>query len=154
MVQALLLMAWPHEGKVLTSFRWATDFFMPGPYIGNATVTQISSAVNDSSYELIYRCQNCLSWEQDGTSAVSASTQGFLILGRAAAAEGPDKDTAGCPDDIVFGFHTNGYGQWLAPLENVTSSSYEKWAALATQAVPRNCGGSASAATNMLPAFQ
>jgi len=40
MTKDLLLMAWPYQGKILTSLRWADDYFPPVPFTAtNATVT-------------------------------------------------------------------------------------------------------------------
>jgi cellobiose dehydrogenase (acceptor) len=146
MVYSLLLMAWPYQGQVLTSFRFITDYFMPDVYGGNATLTQISSWVNSTGYEVTYRCQNCMSWDQDGNSGAVQTSQAndVLVLGRAQAADGPT--SASCPHEIAFGFHNNGYGEWGAGLENITSPSYSAWAALATQTVLGSCGAASTQA--------
>lgn len=143
MLNGLLLMAWPNNGSVLTSFRWATDYFMPDPYTGNASLTQISSYINDTSYEILYRCVGCFAYSQNGTSGNVSTSAGFFVLGYAQAFDGPSAN-AGCPDQIVFGFHTNGYQQWGAPLAGVPNPSYAKWAGLATQTVPGSCLGAGS----------
>ena len=162
MIHDLLLMVWPHENVVQTSFRWATDYFPPLLYqepaavVTNSTnstnattdaaastsptVVQLGSWVNETGYELVYRCRNCLSWAHDGYadegSAVSAAGSG-LYLGRAQAFNAPNN--TGCPDEIAIGFHDNGYGQWIVPVENVTSESYPKWAATVAQPVKNTC---------------
>lgn len=143
MTQDLLLMAWPYQGNVLTSLRWATDYFMPLPYKSNTTVDQISSKVNATGFELIFRCRNCFSWAQGSyNESVNTSTNdGFLLFGFAQAGQGPQN--AGCPDRITFDFHDNGYGQWGALAANATRASYSKWAALPTQAVNVTCTGGA-----------
>lgn len=140
MVNALLLMAWPFQGQVLTSFRFVSDYFMPDLYSGNASLTQISSWVNATGYEVIFRCQNCTAWDQVGNSGAVMSSQpgGTLVLGRAQAADGPEN--AGCPNEIAYGFHNNGYGEWGADVEKIASPSYSKWASLATRIVPGSCG--------------
>jgi cellobiose dehydrogenase (acceptor) len=137
MVNSLLIMAWPYKNLVLTSLRSVSDYFMPDVYQGNATVTQISSRVNATGYEIIYRCRGCIVAAKDGSVDQVQTSAGAIILGRAQAFDAPDSPE--CPDEIVFTFHTNGYGQWMAPLDTVGSHSYEKWAALATRAVPGIC---------------
>ncbi|KAL1850426.1 hypothetical protein VTK73DRAFT_9685 [Phialemonium thermophilum] len=185
MTDDLLLMAWPYlaqanvtanttrpGGKrqsaggtwqVLTSFRWATDYFPPGPYNGssngNATagsvqlpiLTQISSRVDfgGGTWELLYRCQNCFAWSQDGwtESVATAVASGGgddggsgaeLVLGHAQSFDGP-QGNAGCPDSIVVPFHDNGYGQWAASLANVSRPEYKRWASLATSMSRGSC---------------
>ena len=139
MLHALLLMAWPHQGRILTSFRWATDYFMPETYTGNATLTQISSQINATNYELIFRCRGCLSWVQLGFSGNISSRSGLLGLGRAQATDGPQEPDAGCPDRAIFGFHDNGYGQLGAHIGGVPNRSYSQWASLATTSVADSC---------------
>lgn len=138
MTQALLLVAWQYSGTVYTSFRYATGYTMPGVYTGNAKLTQISTKITANSFELIYRCQNCFAWNQDGNSANVSTSTGNLVLGRAAAKQGLQNPT--CPDKATFGFHDNGYGQWGAPLAGAAQASYSKWAALATKTPTVDCG--------------
>lgn len=125
---------------------------MPAPYTGNATLTTLSSRVttsgttttNSSSsssfFELVYHCQNCLSWtaeSADGSGSFPTSNGGGA-LGRAAAKATPSNP--GCPSDVMFGFHDNGYGQFTAEFANSTSPSYAAWAALPGKAVTTDAG--------------
>ncbi|KAI1485643.1 cellobiose dehydrogenase [Biscogniauxia mediterranea] len=137
MTQALLLVAWVYEDQVLTSFRFATGYSLPGVYNGNSTITQVSSKVNGSSFEVIYRCQNCFSWDQNGASGSVSTSSGTLIMGRASAKTAPTNPS--CPADISFGQHDS-FGQFGAPLESVANDAYTDWAALATQTVAGECG--------------
>lgn len=139
MTQALLLVAWAHEDKVYTSFRYATGYTLPGLYTGDAQLTQISSKVSDSEFEVLFRCQNCFSWDQDGSSGSVSTSEGFLVLGYAAAKSGLENPT--CPDTATVGFHDNGFGQWGAPLEGAAHDEYEEWAQLATITPPSECDG-------------
>ncbi|KAI2625839.1 hypothetical protein GGR54DRAFT_654226 [Hypoxylon sp. NC1633] len=137
MTQALLLLAWPYEDQVLTSFRFATGYTLPGVYSGNATLTQISSKVTATGFEVIYRCQNCFAWEQDGASGSVQTSTGFFVLGRASATIVPTN--AQCPTDISFRQHES-FGQFGAPLDGVGKAQYPAWAALATKSVTGECG--------------
>ena len=139
MTQALLLMAWASKGQVYTSFRYASGYNVPGLYTGNATLTQISATVNSTQFELIYRCKDCLAWNQGGNRGSVSTSSGLLILGRAAAKSNLQNPT--CPDKAVPGFHDNGFGQYGAPLENAPHSSYSAWAALATKTTTADCSG-------------
>lgn len=150
MTQALLLMAWPYGGdQVLTSFRYTPGYQAPPVYTGNAKLTQISSSQNETTYEVIYRCQNCFTWNAGGTNVTSQTSQGTLVLGRAQALK--SVGNAGCPDRITFGFHDNGYGQFGAPLDGIPQSSYSSWAALATKAVSTNCGAASTTSATASP---
>lgn len=139
MTQALLLVAWASEKTVYTSFRYATGYTLPGLYTGDAKLTQISSNVTATGFELLYRCQNCFAWNQDGTEASVSTSQGNLILGRAAGKQGLQNPT--CPDKATFGFHDNGFGQWGAPLDGAAQASYNDWAALAKTTPATTCDG-------------
>ncbi|AEO64604.1 06cbdded-7847-4769-a7b4-f9d23bb02f56 [Thermothielavioides terrestris] len=150
MTQALLLVAWQYNGTVYTSFRYATGYTLPGLYTGNAKLTQISTNITATSYELLYRCQNCFSWDQDGTSGNVSTSSGSLVLGHAAAKQGLENPT--CPDKATFGFHDNGYGQWGAPLDGAAQASYSTWTALATKTPPNTCDGSGNTQAQCKPA--
>ncbi|KAI8963724.1 hypothetical protein F5Y11DRAFT_135832 [Daldinia sp. FL1419] len=138
MTQALLLVAWPYKDQVLTSFRFATGYNLPGVYTGNATLTQISSKVTDTGFEVIYRCQNCFSWDQEGSSGHVETSGGLLVVGRASAKTVPSNPE--CPADIKFVQH-EAFGQFGAPLTGLASAKYPEWAELATKSVPGECAG-------------
>ncbi|KAI0134670.1 cellobiose dehydrogenase [Xylariales sp. AK1849] len=135
MTQALLLVAWPDQDQVVTSFRYATGYNLPDVYTGDANLTQISATVNGSDFELIYRCQNCFSWNQDGSTGSVSTSSGFLVLGWALATTAPTTPT--CPDSS-FDQHTD-FGQYGAQLNDSTNSAYSSWAALATNTVNGAC---------------
>ncbi|OQO14041.1 hypothetical protein B0A48_00917 [Cryoendolithus antarcticus] len=92
MTGALLLIVWPNGEDVVTDLRYATGYVAPEEYTGNATVTTISSSVNDTYFEVTYRCQGCWSWDQDGAAdarlpATTASAQ--QLIGWAQATSAP-----------------------------------------------------------------
>ncbi|KFY05536.1 hypothetical protein V492_08470 [Pseudogymnoascus sp. VKM F-4246] len=129
MTNNLLLMAWPYDGKILTSFRQASGYVNPNIYTGNAILSPISSTVNETHYKLIYRCQNCLAQDLAGDTDTTHSSGGVLVLAWAQAFPAPI--TPSDPNsDIVQ--HDNGMGIFGAPAANMVQTDYEKWAALAT----------------------
>ncbi|KAJ2987264.1 hypothetical protein NUW58_g4607 [Xylaria curta] len=136
MTQALLLVAWPYGDEVLTSFRYATGYSFPDEYKGQANLTQISSKITDTGFELIYRCQGCFSWDNEGATGGVATSSGFLILGRAAGKTPPTNPS--CPSDITLRQHDT-FGQFGAPLETIPKESYDTWAKLATKVVTGEC---------------
>ncbi|KAJ9132135.1 Carbohydrate-binding module family 1 protein [Coniochaeta hoffmannii] len=145
MTQALLLVAWPYGNQIMTSFRYTPGYQFPPVYKGDAKLTQISSFVNDTTYELIYRCQNCFTWSASGANVSVQTSQKFFVLGRAAASKAVTNP--GCPDKVSFAFHDNGYGQFGADLSVAVQPSYSSWTALATKAVTPDCGAATSSPT-------
>lgn len=137
MTQALLIVAWANGNEVLTSFRFATGYDLPGEYKGPANLTQISSKVTGTGFEVIYRCQGCFSWDHEGATGGVQTSSGFFVLGRAAASSTPSNPS--CPSKISLAQHES-FGQWGAPLETVTKGSYDTWAKLATKSVTGDCG--------------
>ncbi|KAH8158440.1 hypothetical protein CIB48_g9809 [Xylaria polymorpha] len=103
MTQALLLVAWANGDQVLTSFRFATGYSLPEEYKGQANLTQISSKVTDTGFELIYRCQGCFSWDHDGATGSVQTSSGFFVLGRAASKTPPTNPS--CPSQISVKQH-------------------------------------------------
>ncbi|KAL2136578.1 hypothetical protein VTI74DRAFT_2883 [Chaetomium olivicolor] len=140
MTNSLLIAAWPYEDTVYTSLRYATGYAMPDPYTGDAKITQISSTINSTHFTLIFRCQNCLQWNQGGSSGAASTTNGALVLGWVQAFPSPGNPT--CPEQITLEQHDNGMGIWGAVLDsNAASPSYTAWAAKATKTVTGDCGG-------------
>lgn len=137
MTNAILLVAWPSEDQVLTSFKWATGYSMPGEYMGDAKLTQIASSVNGSTFELLFRCQGCFSWNQGGNTGSVSTTEGTLVLGYGSAPTVPTNPT--CPGAIQLRQHT-AFGQWGAQLSGTNQASYADWAKLATKEVTGDCG--------------
>ncbi|KAI1775447.1 carbohydrate-binding module family 1 protein [Hypoxylon cercidicola] len=149
MTNSLLLMAWPYEGQVLTSFRFASGYTSPDVYTGDATLTQISSTVDESHFTLIFRCQNCLVWDQDGASGSASTSAGALVLGWASALRALSNPS--CPADVGIAFHSNGQSIWGATLdENAANPSYSEWAAQATATVTGSCGGTTPTTTSSM----
>ena len=137
MTNAILLIAWPSGDQVLTSFRWATGYGMPGAYSGDAKLTQIASSVNGSTFELLFRCQGCFSWDQGGNTGSVSTTGGTLVLGYGLAPTIPTNPT--CPSTMRMRQHT-AFGQWGAQLSGTNQAAYADWAKLATKEVTGDCG--------------
>ncbi|KAI2628345.1 fungal cellulose binding domain-containing protein [Xylaria nigripes] len=139
MTNSLLLLAYPHEDQVLTSFRYATGYVTPSLYTGDAELTQISSMVNSTHYSVIFRCQNCFSWDQGGATGSASTSAGFLTLGWCNSFQPPGNPS--CPNDIAIIQHDNGQSIFGAQLDdNAANPSYSEWAASATATVTGSCG--------------
>ncbi|KAL7627298.1 hypothetical protein AAE478_001487 [Parahypoxylon ruwenzoriense] len=141
MTNSLLLMAWPYEDQILTSFRFASGYTTPDIYTGDAKLTQISSAISETHYTLIFRCQNCFAWDHGGASGSASTSAGSLVLGWASSLRA--LSNAACPADITMDFHNNGQSIWGATLDqNAANPSYIEWASQATATVTGSCEGS------------
>lgn len=150
MTNSLLIAAWPSGDNIYTSLRYASGYAMPDLYTGDAKITQISSTINATHSTLIFRCQNCLKWDQNGSSGGAATTQGVLVLGWVQALPSPGNPT--CPDQITLEQHDNGMGIWGAVLDsNAANPSYTAWAAKATKTVEAVCSGPTETAVVGVP---
>jgi cellobiose dehydrogenase (acceptor) len=141
MTNSLLITAWPHEDTVYTMLGFATGYVMPDLYKGNAEITQVSSTINATHFTLVFRCQNCFSWSQDGAERSVSTSSGALVLGWVQAFGEVVNPT--CPAQISLDQHDNGMGIWGAQLDaNAANPSYTAWAAQATKTVTGECDGS------------
>ena len=139
-------MAYPYNDEVLTSFRFATGYDLPDVYSGDATLTQISSSINETHYSVIFRCQGCLSWDHDGATGSVSTSAGTLVLGWCNALPAPENPE--CADTVDIVQHDNGQSIFGAVLDsNAANPSYTEWAALATNTVTGSCGGSTTSPT-------
>ncbi|KAJ7182657.1 cellobiose dehydrogenase [Mycena crocata] len=62
MVQSLLIAAWPNNGKIVFTSRYALTNILPDVYIGPIITTLPASYVNATHWKWVFRCQNCTSW--------------------------------------------------------------------------------------------
>lgn len=147
MTQALLLMAWPYESQVLTSFRYAGGYVTPDVYTGDATLTTLASTVNNTAFSIVYKCKSCWLWNQGGSVGYVNTTAGVAIMGRAAANE--PVANPGCPNDIVIPYHSRAFGQYGAPLAAATAASYSAYATMAAKATTTasTCAGATGTVT-------
>ncbi|KAF2646905.1 hypothetical protein P280DRAFT_465050 [Massarina eburnea CBS 473.64] len=125
MPNSLLLVAYPSGTAVDTRFVYAGGYVAPEDYTGNATVSQISHTVNDTHFELVYRCEWCWSWDQKG--AVDSQIPGHdgnevQVVGWAQHKDVP-------PNPWVF--HNNGQSQFGIDVATARSAKYAEWAAKA-----------------------
>lgn len=138
MTGALLLAAWPEGSAVKTFFAYAGGYVPPDPYTGNATLTQISSTITDTHFELVYRCQWCWIWNQQGAEGSQVPTGEVQVL---AWAQHNDVPGAG----PSWKFHTNGQGTFGIPVAEARNAKYSEW-------IGPNPPGSTSAPVTSTPA--
>ncbi|KAI1843902.1 hypothetical protein JX265_003798 [Neoarthrinium moseri] len=146
MTNSLLLMAWPYEEEVYTTFLWATGYVEPAPYTGDARLTQISSTVNETHYTLVFRCQNCLSWDQNGSTGGISTSSGGWVMGWAQAL--PQPSNPSCPAQVSMVQHET-QGIFGARFESgVANPSYTKWVSSATRTVTGSCATTTATTTS------
>ncbi|GAB7364230.1 hypothetical protein MBLNU230_g4779t1 [Neophaeotheca triangularis] len=127
----LILVAWPDGDEVRTSFRYATGYTAPAIYSGNATLTPISSKVNDTFFELTYRCQNCWEWEhegQAGSQVPSTASGAAQIVGWGQATNAPASPS---DEDSSIQQHAKA-GIFGAVVQSARNPSYTEWTSLAS----------------------
>ncbi|KAE8355464.1 hypothetical protein BDV28DRAFT_146138 [Aspergillus coremiiformis] len=135
----LLFLAYPYKDSILTSLRFSSGYSMPKLYSGRANVTQIASRTNSTHFTLLFRCENCLTWDQNGQTGNATTSKGRLVLGYAQSNESPQNPS--CPDNISLGQHEN-QGIIAATLDKTAASaSYTDWVKLAKTTVPGECSG-------------
>jgi cellobiose dehydrogenase (acceptor) len=151
MTGSLMLVAWPYEDGVVTSFRYASGYVAPDIYTGNATLSVISQSANESYYELTYLCENCWAWKQDGASnsQIPATTASAgQVMGWAQATDGPS-NAANAKADINQHANANLFGIAVASARN---TAYTDWTALAsatTSASPTSGTASTTASSTV-----
>lgn len=137
MTNGLLLVAYPDGNDMRTSLRFTKKYAMPGVYTGKATVHQIAHKVDASGYSLIFHCEGCLRWSQDGVTGNASTSSGDLDLGFAYSSKEPGNP--GCPKKLKPQQHEQ-QGTWTAVLEkSAASSSYGKWKGLAKPGPEDEC---------------
>jgi cellobiose dehydrogenase (acceptor) len=139
----LLLVVYPYNGKVLTSFREAVPTYVPPtPYTTTSPqLTELSSWVNTTGFGLVYRCAGCFEWSMpsiDYNETVSTASDAPFMWGYAQSTIRPAKPD--CPGEMELDFHNNGYGQWEANVKNATKAEYVKWASLPGKVQSVSCG--------------
>ncbi|KAF2090894.1 hypothetical protein K490DRAFT_71198 [Saccharata proteae CBS 121410] len=128
MPSSLLLLVWPSATKIHTSFRYATGYVAPSLYTGNSTLTQISSAVNATHFELVYRCQWCWVWNQDGVEGGQEPEDGeAVVVGWVQAFGSPQPVDS---DEGTVSQHDNGMGEFGVKVESARDARYASWTSM------------------------
>lgn len=119
MTNSLLLAASPDGTKVKAEFLWAPGYVSPDDYTGNATITKISETVGTDSWELVYRCQWCWAWDQNGASNSQIPQDGSNQVVAWAQHKGlPSRPWAQ---------HNNGQGTFGISVDDARNAKYSDW---------------------------
>ncbi|KAL1601962.1 hypothetical protein SLS59_005128 [Nothophoma quercina] len=122
MGNALLLVAWPDGTSVKTTFAFANGYVQPEQYAGNATLTQLSATVTDTSFELVYRCQWCWVWDHKGATGSQLPTSEVEVIGWAQNKKTYD------PAGVLQ--HDNGQGIFGISVASARNAKYADWVKL------------------------
>jgi cellobiose dehydrogenase (acceptor) len=103
-----------------------SSYQYPVPYAGSANLTQIYSNVNATHWTLVYRCQNCLLFDDPSQETFNASTsKGTFLQGWAQSFVAPTDPKNPFSD---FQQHNNGMGEFVVQVASATQASYSVWA--------------------------
>lgn len=129
MVGNLLAVAWPNDGKVVSSFRVATGYTSPSVATGDFAMSPIPDGtfVNDTAFSYTFLCSNCIS-EDPLTGFVVAPE--LNIVGWA---QSDDALTDPTSASGALTYHSAGFGAFGMPLADAKSADFAKWAALAVK---------------------
>ncbi|KAJ7705314.1 hypothetical protein B0H17DRAFT_1156782 [Mycena rosella] len=117
MIDSLLVAAWPNNGKIVFTTRYATVY--PGPVI----TTLPSTSINSTHWKWVFRCQNCTSWTGGSIDVSSANAVPAWCVSTIAVDNPADPGTS-MVQHTDFGFYFFQFS-----LAHVTAAQYNNWAA-------------------------
>jgi cellobiose dehydrogenase (acceptor) len=120
----------------LLTFR--RSYIKPDPYTGDAKLTQLNATVTDTSFELVYRCQKCWVWSQDGVEGSQLPTGSVQVVGWAQNSKRYD------PEDIMQ--HDKSQGIFGISVDLARNAKYSDWIKL-----PAVGGGGATPTSSAVP---
>ena len=97
-------------------------YVKPDPYTGDAKLTQLNATVTDTYFELVYRCQKCWTWSQDGVEGSQLPTGSVQVVGWAQNSKRYD------PTDIVQ--HDKSQGIFGISVDLARNAKYSDWVKL------------------------
>lgn len=128
MVGSVLVTAWPHDGKVISSFRKATGYANPPVVTGDFSMTTIPEGtwVNDTAFSYTFLCKNCIGDTADAGIVLSETTNVFSWAYSTTPLTDPSTASA------VLNMHNGGYGSFGFEMSKAQSADFATWAAMAT----------------------
>ncbi|TVY55538.1 Cellobiose dehydrogenase [Lachnellula cervina] len=124
----LMLLAWPtgNGDEIATSFRYTSGYLAPVPYGGSASIYPIYSKVNATNWTLVYKCTNCLIFDDPTQASFNTSTSKGGFEQGWAQSDAPPYDKTDANSN--FDQHNNGMGEFSIAVASATQSDYSKWA--------------------------
>ncbi|KAH7381339.1 choline dehydrogenase [Phaeosphaeria sp. MPI-PUGE-AT-0046c] len=143
MVGNLLAVAWPTDGKVVSSFRLATGYTSPATATGSFSMAPIPAGtfVNKTAFSYTFLCSKCIS-EDPATGFVISPD--LNIIGWAQSNDALSDPSSA---SVALTYHNAGFGAFGMPLDNAKSADFDKWAALAVE----NGSGSGNSTSPPIP---
>ncbi|KAJ6567724.1 cellobiose dehydrogenase [Mycena vulgaris] len=123
MIGSLLVAAWPNNGKIVFTTRYATGNILPDVYTGPVITTLPNSYVNSTHWKWVFRCQNCTSWtggsmDPSAPAAVPAWSASTIPV------DNPADPGTSMVQHTDFGFYFFDFSA-----AHVTATVYNNWAA-------------------------
>lgn len=127
----LLVVAWPNDGEIVSSFREATGYTSPAAKTGDFTMSPIPDGtfVNETAFSYTFLCSNCIS-DDVSKGLVLYESPSTNIIGWAFSAD-PLTDPATASSALTY--HSAGFGAFGSPMDNAKSADFDTWAALAVE---------------------
>ncbi|KAJ7489446.1 cellobiose dehydrogenase [Mycena latifolia] len=122
MIDSLLIAAWPNNGKIVFTTRYATTNVLPDVYPGPIITTLPSSSVNSTHWKWVFRCQNCTSW-LGGSMDPSAPAAVPAWCVSTIAVDNPADPGTSMVQHTDFGFYFFDFAS-----AHVTAAVYNNWA--------------------------
>ncbi|KAJ7853534.1 cellobiose dehydrogenase [Mycena olivaceomarginata] len=123
MIDSLLIAAWPNNGKIVFTTRYATTNVLPDVYNGpKITTLSTGTYVNSTHWKWVYRCQNCTSWT-GGSIDVSSPAAVPAWSSSTIAVDNPADPGTTMVQHTDFGFYFFPFAE-----AHVTASVYNNWA--------------------------
>ncbi|KAF9774126.1 hypothetical protein IL306_007874 [Fusarium sp. DS 682] len=130
MTKKLLVVAWPNDGKVLTSVRQADGYTNPA-VLDDDTVSikpiEKGTKVGADSFTFTFLCEGCI--KTDGTTFKASDANGVVGFAMGTVALDDPTDSAG-----ALNYHGAGFGGFSLDTAAAQSADFETWAKLASDA--------------------
>ncbi|KAM0495838.1 hypothetical protein ACHAP8_007745 [Fusarium lateritium] len=142
MSKKLLIVAWPNDGKVLTSVRQASGYTNPD-VLDDDTVKikpiEKGVKVGADSFTFTFLCEGCI--KTDGTTFKASDANAVMAFAFSTTALDDPTDASG-----ALNYHGAGFGGFSVDAGSSQSADYETWAAMASDdaATPGSGSGSGS----------
>jgi cellobiose dehydrogenase (acceptor) len=147
MSKKLLVVAWPNDGKVLTSVRQASGYTNPD-VLDDDTVKikpiEKGVKVGADSFTFTFLCKGCI--KADGTTFKASDANAVMAFAFSTTPLDDPTDASG-----ALNYHGAGFGGFSVDAGSSQSADYETWAAMAsddTAAPGSSPGGSAPSTGN------
>lgn len=125
MIDTLHAVAWPHDGKVISSFRKASGYTNPPVAKGDWKMTAIPEGtwVNETAFSYTFLCSNCIA---DGGLEIGDKN----FFGWAYSKNALTSPTAA---GGVLNMHGGGFGAFAMSMDDAKTADYAKYAAMAKE---------------------